>query len=406
MIRIKKPSVTVANGKARLSADIVVDGVSAPLWFEVDEKYGRFLCGERSDAFVLGLLHYAMWYGHDIVSDAPMTSRLHEQLTEQFLPPFLKINNASRLALAERKGHAFNLHITTPVAPEVEHEKDGNAVGTGVSCGVDSLHVFAKHPDVTHGCIWNGHGVNFKETAEMRRAAWDNLVAQARRFTSDIGVELIVGDTNFDRGCLPELRWDGMVTNGNLFCAFCLQKLWSKYYIASLCDVNDFRMAQPMSSDPAHYEYYLFAFSSLSRISIRLDGAEYRRVEKVADLAAYAPARKFLNTCWGLHDGHRNCSYRCPKCMRTMLDLYCVDALEAFNSVYDVTYFKDHLAEYVAEYYRGCLQGDFFMRELTPYLRRKKIPLAIKSAAVKIVLKKALRKVLRRGAVSYQFSPN
>ena len=58
MLEIRSISVTSAEGKSRLSSDIIQNGESHPLWFEVDDKYGKYLCAERSDAFVIGLLHY------------------------------------------------------------------------------------------------------------------------------------------------------------------------------------------------------------------------------------------------------------------------------------------------------------------------------------------------------------
>lgn len=97
MVEIKELTVESKDGKSRLSADIVVDGREGrPLWFEVDEKYGRYLCDERSDAFVIGLLHYALRKGHGIVSEVPMTRRLYEQLTDQFLPAFSKLTASSQ----------------------------------------------------------------------------------------------------------------------------------------------------------------------------------------------------------------------------------------------------------------------------------------------------------------------
>ena len=396
MITIKAPVVTVSNGLARMSADIYVDGSKQSLWFEVSEEYGKYLTPERSDAFVLAFVHYAMQYGHDIKAETPMTDRLYEQLAGQFLPAFYKAN----------EGHCYASKIICPLAPVVDKIDDVARIGTGVSCGVDSMHVFAKNASITHGCIWNGHGVNSGETKEQRDAAWNDLVVQASRFTNAAGVELIVGNSNFDRGCMPNLRWDGMTTNGNLFNIFAMQKFWSKYIIASDCAVDNFKFNIKLTEDPAHYEFFMFPFVSLPHIQILMDGADRRRVEKVRDLIDYPLARKYLNTCWGLHDGHKNCSYLCPKCMRTMLNLWCHDALDDFAKVYDVDYFHRNFHQYLAEYYRGCLQKDFFITEMRPYFQRKKISLRDKVRAWIIVLKKFVRKAIRLGRTNLSFRPD
>ena len=60
MITIKKPTVVIIDDKARLIANINIDGVQTSLWFEVDGKYQKYLCVERSDAFVAALLCVAL----------------------------------------------------------------------------------------------------------------------------------------------------------------------------------------------------------------------------------------------------------------------------------------------------------------------------------------------------------
>lgn len=396
MITIKAPKVIAKNGKARMSADIVVDDNVSSLWFEVEERYGSYLAPERSDAYVLAFLLYAMRHGHDITAESPMTDRLYAQLVEQFLPAFYKAN----------EGQCHPVKIMCDKAPEIERLDDAVRVGTGVSCGVDSMHVFAAHPDITHGCIWNGHGVNTGETKEQRDSAWRDLISQAERFSKAAGVELIIGDSNFDRGCIDGLCWDGMTTYGNLFHVFAMQKFWSKYYIASLCASDNFGFRVSPEEDPAHYEFFLFPFVSLPHMMIQMDGADKRRVEKVADLVKYPLAKTYLNTCWGLHEGHNNCSYQCPKCMRTMLDLYCHNALDAFNAVYDVEYFHNNFHQYLAEYYRGCIQHNFFYTEMSPYIRKKHVSIIAKMRAVWIVLKKATRKICRLGKTNSRFRPD
>ena len=329
MITIKAPKIAYSDGKATLSAEVEVGSEGRKvLWFTVDGKYGQYLCAERADAFVLGVLRMAMWEGHDIVSEAPMTDRLYEQLTEQFLPAFYKANEFDREPANHPSEKGFAAKIVAPLAPEVE--TSGTAVGTGVSCGVDSLHVFATHPDITHACVWNAHIPDVNETDETRKAGFADMVERASRFCEETKHELITADTNFDRGGIGCLRWENMTTFGNLFCVYCLQKLFRKYYIASDCSVLGFNFRLPLYEDCAHYEFFLFPHVSLPHLSIRMDGHDCRRVEKIRDLLNYPPARQFLNVCWRLRPDHRNCSCHCEKCMRTMLALYALGALDGF----------------------------------------------------------------------------
>lgn len=387
MITIKQPFVTVRDGKARLSADLDVDGLKTQLWFEVDEEYEEYLLYERIDAFVLGLMHEVIRKNHDIVSEAPMTRRLYFQLTNQFLPAYFKLN-----------GGGFK--IRCPVAEEVAHPKGGVAIGTGVSCGVDSLHVFAMHPEITHACIWNLHGVTYNETASTRQKGWDNLVAGASKFSSDIGCKLVVGDTNFDRGCLPSIQHDGSTTYANLFCVMALQKLWKEYFVASGYDIEDFKLKVSNLTDPAHYEYLLFSFCCLNNFAVYMDGVSQRRIEKVGDLIKYPPAYKHLNVCFGIYEGGGNCTHKCAKCMRTLLNLEAWGAVGLFKDVFDLDYYNSHQEEYLAELWRGYLQKNSFATEMKPYFKNKKWLLKVRSKAAMIVLKKAFKKMLRLGKVA------
>ena len=146
MLKICRQYLQSNDTHTRLCADIDRDGEIKILWFEVEKKFAKYLLYERSDAFVIGLLQHAIQKGHDIVSEAPMTRRIYEQLTEQFMTCYNKMHGDFKT----QKGAAVS--ITVPLADEISLVETG-AVGTGISCGVDSLHVFATHPEVSHAVM-------------------------------------------------------------------------------------------------------------------------------------------------------------------------------------------------------------------------------------------------------------
>lgn len=397
MLKIGSPYLERRNNLVRLCADIDRDGEKKTLWFGVEEQYAKYLLSERSDAFVIALLQYAIRNGHDIIAESPMTRRIYEQLTEQFLPCYNRMHGDFKC----QSGHAVSIKC------QVDEEVPalGKAVGTGISCGVDSLHVFASHSDITHACVWNLHGVTNEETAEKRKIGWKNLVSQAKLFCEETGHELVIGDTNFDRGCFDDLQFDGLTTYGNLFAIHSLQKLWRKYFVASGYAIKDFDLGMSVFGDPAHYEYILLPFVSGDHYSIQLDAPEKPRVEKIPALINYAPAHKYLNVCTGISNANTNCTFLCPKCIRTILNLKVYGALEAFRNVFDVDYVGRHPEVFIAELYRGWLQNNPFATEMMPYYRRMKIPLNIKIKAWIIVLKKGVLKILRGGRTSHTFLP-
>lgn len=387
MIKIQKPWIEKIEGLARLCANVEMgDGIRRMLWFEVPVRYEKYLCAERSDAFVMAFVQYALQYGQEeIISEGPLTDVFYDGVTTEFLPAFNKINGT-------------HLRIVAPVAPEVEHPDDGCHVGTGCSCGVDSMHVYAMHTDITDGCVWNGHGVDFLASKEDREGLFGALVERARSFTSSEGINLVVGNSNFDTGCIDGLRWEGMTTYGNLFNILAMQKYWKKYYVASDCDVRNFSFRMKgVFADPARYEYFLFPFLRYKNLSIVMDGADRNRVEKVADLKDYAPARKYLNVCHRLNANHRNGTNDCAKCMRTLLDLDACGIVDEFSAVFDVAYYHRYFHEYLAELYRGCLQKNSFALELKPYFCSRSIPMSIRIKAWRIVFRKAIKKILRSG---------
>ena len=357
MISIGAPYVTKDGGCARLNSRVSIDGYESVVWCEVDGKYSPFLCEERSDAFLLGFLPYAMQFRHDIQCDAPVTKRLREQLEECFVLPYCTVNPMT-----------YKPRIFCEVADEVTH--GGRGIGTGVSCGVDSLHVFATHPEITHGCVFNMFVRNHVRDEETRRMLWRNMRIRARRFCDEIGVELVEVDTNFDKGILPDLKYEYHVTYANLFAIFALQKLFSVYYIASGYGADQLTLNTSIDEDCALYDHILLPAVSLSKIMIRLWGAE-RRIDKVKILVNYPPAMHHLNVCWETESDGKNCTHRCGKCKRTLLELEALDAVDEFSEVFDVEWYKSHRREYMLEYYSGVRRCEVYAMELQPLLHHK-----------------------------------
>lgn len=56
MIKINKINATENNKYNRLIFSIEDDGILREIWFEVNKKYGEYLCYERADAILIGIL--------------------------------------------------------------------------------------------------------------------------------------------------------------------------------------------------------------------------------------------------------------------------------------------------------------------------------------------------------------
>ena len=104
MIKIKKPKVVRLGGNSRLTSRVDIDGIAYDLWYEVDTRYESALCSEKADAFVVGLLLYAIKNNHDIESEAPLTEDLKDSIENEFLE-----------AICQKDKDAHRVKISCPV---------------------------------------------------------------------------------------------------------------------------------------------------------------------------------------------------------------------------------------------------------------------------------------------------
>ena len=150
MLFIGEPYIAQNGDRSRLVCDIGINRrETRTVWFEVDREYEKYLCTERSDAYVIGLLSWAMRAGHDITCTVPVSEELLYALREYLIPSLVKY--APSFRAVEINAPAAG----TPLA-------NAGAVGTGLSCGIDSFHVISrqlaspyKTLNLTHLCINN-----------------------------------------------------------------------------------------------------------------------------------------------------------------------------------------------------------------------------------------------------------
>ena len=123
-INLQTPYVVKENTLSRLCCEYEYNNKKSSIWFEVSNEYTDYLCFERCDAFVIGLLDFAMRHGCNIKSEAPISDYLLYQLEKYVLAVFSKSSDKM-----------FCVKIDAPIA--TDSLSNANAVGTGISCGVD-----------------------------------------------------------------------------------------------------------------------------------------------------------------------------------------------------------------------------------------------------------------------------
>ena len=330
------PSISTANGLTRITSIVTYNGETLSVWAEVDDKYGKYLCVERSDAYVVGLLNFAMRNKCDIVCKAPMSQRLKYQLETFLIPSLIRHDNT--------------LYATQIVADEDGYELPcAGAVGTGCSCGVDSFHVIKRYGkekfhgiQLTHLMLLKIGGIAYDETR------WRLKVAHTKTFCLEYGYELITFNTNFSLA-FPQ---DHLLTDGyaNSFGILTLQKLWKIYFYGSSgLDLSGFDLTDNSKRSDAHYDLLLFDCLSTERLKIYLDGLDIPRFDKLRYILDFEPIRKYLDVC--LENTGRNCG-RCRKCKRTLVMLDALGALDKAFVAFDAQKYRQKRHQYLRWLYR------------------------------------------------------
>ncbi|MDH6342248.1 hypothetical protein M2480_001566 [Parabacteroides sp. PFB2-12] len=372
MIKIGKPRIEPnGNSLTRLVSDIFVDGEKKTVWAEVDNRYKDYLCDERSDAFVIGILHYAMKNNHDIICEAPMGESLYYQITTYLIDSFSKANP---------RMYAIRLEADV----DEEELPCGSGVGTGISCGIDSLHVLASHTNtkmkkhnITHLTFFNvgshGEGERATQLFEARKQ-------QAKAFSQEYGFDFVEVNSNI----MDMFQQEHFVTHTftSMFAVFVLQKLYATYYYASSHSFFEFSVRNMSTISPGYGELLVLDMFSTENLRLYSEGGTLSRLEKTQEVSKYAPSYKYLNVCTMTAT---NCG-RCEKCTRTLLALDILGRLDYYNAMFDIDYYKRHKQQYLKTLVAKCITHNDTYLEMYPYLK-KQITLFTYISSIPVVFK-------------------
>ena len=378
MIHIKNPVIIKEGHKSRCNCEVIIDNYeSRTIWFEVDEKYENYLCDERSDAYVIGLLLWCIREGHDIYCDAPVTEELLFNIKKILLPALIKYSNG-----------VFNsIEIFAKTAPPLE---GGNAVGTGCSCGIDSFtsiynHMNTEFPqhDITHLCINNVGAFNESYSDYGVEQVKQERYNKTRQLIDEYNgrFELVETDSNF----LDVFYQTHYYTHtfSSIFAVYMLQKLWKYYYYASAGEgYENFSVKDISNIGAAKYEIISLPCFSISNLKIISESAELNRLEKTKQIIDIPIVQKYLHVCI---EKPYNCGV-CSKCRRTLVTIDLLGKLDKYETVFDIDYYKKHRDEYYIWLYEKHLEDtpmikpiydEFsndanYQQTINKYLRNKK----------------------------------
>ena len=263
------------------------------------------------------------------------------------------------------------------------------AVGTGISCGVDSLHAiqnqtnsdFSGH-NVTH-LMYNNVGSHGE--GEYAQQLYHSLLERPRAYAREYGFEFVATNSNL----MDVVQQNHFYTHtySSLFAVYCLQKLFSIYYYASSgYRYGDFTLEYCPHRGCGSYD--IFSLPMLSHRTLRFysEGAGMTRMEKLKKVADFPPAHKYLQVC---AQSKNNCG-KCEKCVRTLLGLDAIGKLELFSNVFDVVHYRKNRQQYLRKLYIKKVFKSKEYAEIYLYLK-KDLSLASKLICIpKILFKKLL----------------
>lgn len=331
MLTINRPEIIKSSTGMRLQAEFFMGDTSNALWFEVDDKYAEFLTVERADAFLVGLLVKAINEGHDIKVNGPLSERLYFTITN-YLIPFIATTYKSK---------PIKLYCSNLISETLDSY---GAVGTGLSCGVDSFSTIYEHLkddcpkryQISHLTYFNvgSHG---SHGGEKSRNLFNKRLQKVRQCARDLEKDLIVIDSNLSE--LLAMEFAGMHTIRNMSAVLVMQKLFKVYYYSSSVPFKDLSTEKGMGS------YDIFSLNMLSTESVELFSscATMTRLEKTKMIASMPLVQKHLNVC--IKDGY-NCG-KCVKCARTLLTLEVIGELEHFSEVFHLKAYYNIKSRYM-----------------------------------------------------------
>lgn len=326
-LTIGTPSIRKVATGTRLESEVIIGGVGSLVYFEVDSDFADHLCADRADAFLVALFLHAFLRGENVRVNAPVSESLVYQIN---------------FALAEFLASIYPGQIETGSRVDVEAllppVESVGAVGTGVSCGIDSLATILRHRDhecpsyrLTHLCFFDT-GSHRRPKSESSAALYAFRRQLARDFSKTIQLPLVEVRSNLSE-IIPH-HFGLTHTYLNSAAALALQPLFATYLYSSGASTRDFLA---FTSDPAYFDSYLLPL--LSTRSLRFYSGEENlgRFAKTSIVASHPLSRDFLNVC---NVNGSNCG-QCNKCIRTLLALDALGVIDQFNKVFDLKLYRE-----------------------------------------------------------------
>jgi hypothetical protein len=348
-LHIQTPYITQPNPQsARLCVNMVIDGVKRNLYYEVPIEYQKYLCTERSDAFLLSILQYAMVHNLTVSWVAPVTQRLLYQLKTIYMP-----------AISERFPSRYHEIPLLGEDTTAELPKDTWAVATKVNGSVESFYTILKHHDLFETSYNLTHllytSVSFATASKLSTIEpsdindythdiYTKYLNDAYDLSEKHGLPLIpIFSNEADFVVLGSSGWN---IHRDAGVVYALQKLFSVYYFPTDFAYMSLPHVKGYADELARSHMDLISCMSVATDSLQCipSGKETDRFHKLRAIQDDRLVQQHLIVCDTLTDA--NCS-TCDACMRTMTELQMDYTLENYSSVFNLDKFRQNEKQYL-----------------------------------------------------------
>lgn len=331
---------------SEISFDLAMGEKHETLWYRVSPEYGKYLCAERADSFVVTFFTFAMEHNLNLRSAYPISEKLWFQITTQVMP---------QLAVTS-KGIGQEIQIIADTVSEPCQNEGG--VGTGMSCGVDSFATLYEYTELcdipeyklthlTHFNVGAHHGQTGSFNPELQRSLYLKDVAMVQRFCDEYGYKLLAVDSNLTEvinSFFGYMEFDRYHTYLNVATVLLFQRLFFIYYYSAAINLTEFHCS--LKEDPAYYEKWLLPNLSTESTGFYNSNRNWSREDKLKQIVNFPRSYNWLKVCV---KSDTNCC-KCVKCVRTILGLEAIGKIDLYAKVFDpqiVAGSQEHLKTYM-----------------------------------------------------------
>ena len=363
----------VSAGTVRLEADIKFGDINenysaSSIYFEIDKNYGDMFADDTYDAFVLVPLFLAMYHKTDL--------RIHGNISKRF---YKNLNWYVQKILCDFSTELSAVQII--VDGVVSKTSTGNLIGTGISCGVDSLSTIYDRfineddPDYKINALFFFNcGANGRFETNFTVRAFNVRYKRICKLASELYLPVCPVNTNLT--VFQKVYIDSMIFLSNYSCVLALQNAIRRYYIGSALSYNGIKNTgvKINSYDLAEFcESYLIPLIGTERTELIIDGCQYRRVDKIKRLVDWQIAQRYLNVCHIYNEDLSNCG-TCEKCLRTLLASEILGKTENFSQVFDLRKYSEKSFEYKCKIAAEADKNVFY-NELFNFAKENNFPM-------------------------------